>query len=161
MYLGRRVVNTLDERNVWIYPITFFCRRTTFIAATVFLFEYPNMQMLVHQSLTLANLVYISIDNRMFADKCTRFIEIISEILLLLVSVLLQQFLRYYSLDDVTNVVELSIFSSLGLLVLLNTIYLVYSIVIDCKESRRTKAIKAAKQAYEEAVKVINDKKLL
>lgn len=43
MYLGRRVVNNLDERNVWIYPIIFFSRRTIFIAATVFLIDYPNM----------------------------------------------------------------------------------------------------------------------
>ena len=87
MYMGRRVQNNLDERRVWIYPISFFCRRTIFIMATVLLFEYPNMQMVVHQVLTMANLVYISIDHRMFNDQSQRFIEIVSEILLLLISI--------------------------------------------------------------------------
>ena len=42
-YMGRRVINSLDERKVWIYPAIFFMRRTLFIIATVFLFEKPNM----------------------------------------------------------------------------------------------------------------------
>ena len=108
--------------------------------------------MIVHQVLTVANLVYISIDNRMFNDKSQRFIEIVSEILLLLTSVLLQQFMRFHDSDDVTEIVEISVFSSLGLLVLLNSIFIGYGVIVNRREGKRTKAIKASKVAYEEAV---------
>ena len=66
IYSGRRVKDLLGERRVWIYPATFFVRRTVFAIATVSLFEHPNMQMIVHQFLTMATLVYLCIDNRMF-----------------------------------------------------------------------------------------------
>ena len=68
MYSGRRVIDLIDERRVWIYPATFFVRRTLFAIATVSLFKYPNMQMIVHQLLTMAALVYLCNDNRMFTD---------------------------------------------------------------------------------------------
>ena len=89
MYSGRRVIDLIDKRRVWIYPATFFVRRTLFATATVSLFKYPNMQMIVHQLLTMATLVYLCNDNRMFTDNTQRFTEIISEIFLLLISVLL------------------------------------------------------------------------
>ena len=43
---------------------------------------------------------------------------------------------------------------------LLNTIFLVYGVVIEYKDNKRTKAIKAAKLKYEEAMKVMEEKKL-
>ena len=38
IYSGRRVYDLIDERRVWIYPATFFVRRTIFSIATVSLF---------------------------------------------------------------------------------------------------------------------------
>ena len=69
LYMGRRVVSSIDERRVWIYPASFFLRRTIFAIVSVFLFDHPNMQMIVHQFLTMATLIYISFDNRMFDDQ--------------------------------------------------------------------------------------------
>ena len=44
---------------------------------------------------------------------------------------------------------------------LFNTIFLVYGVVIDRQEIKRTKTIQAAKLKYEEVVKAINEKKRL
>ena len=41
-----------------------------------------------------------------------------------------------------------------------NTVFVIYSVVINCKESKRTKAIKTAKLEYEKAIEAINEKKL-
>ena len=40
----------------------------------------------------------------------------------------------------------------------LNTVFLVYGVIIDYKEGKHTKAIKAAKLEYEEAMKVMKAK---
>ena len=85
----------------------------------------------------------------MFKDKNQWYIEIISEVLLMLVSVILQQFLLYNNSDDIKENLNISVYTSLGLLLFLNTVFLVYGVIIDCKEGKRTKAIKAAKLKYE------------
>ena len=141
MYSGRRVIDFIYERRVWVYPATFFIRRTLFAITTVSLFEHPYMQMIVHQFLTMATLVYLCNDDRMFTDNSQRFTEIVSEIFLLLISVLLIQFERYKKFDDEVQSLEISIYVSLGLLMLFNTIFLIYGVVIDCLESKRLKNI--------------------
>ena len=77
------VASKRDHR-VWLYPSTFFYRRFVFICATVFLLEKPDMQVVVHQVLTVLTIAYISFDEHKFVDKPQRFIEITSEMLLLL-----------------------------------------------------------------------------
>lgn len=96
----------------------------------------------------------------MFVDKYQKYIEIASELLLLLTSVFLQQFMLYHTSNDVSGHLEISIFTSLALLVLLNTIFLVYGVVLNYRESKRTKAIKEAKSEYEKAIVAINEKRL-
>ena len=49
--------------------------------------------------------------------------------------------------------VEISVFTSLGLLVQLNLVFMIYGIIINFKANKRTKAIAAAKISYNEAVK--------
>lgn len=46
IYKGKQVYK---EKNhcVWFYPIAFFYRRTIFICAMVFLFDWPSLQMVV------------------------------------------------------------------------------------------------------------------
>ena len=89
IYQGRRLQSTVDTIRVWIYPVSYFCRRTIFIGASVFLLDHPNMQMIMHQFLTMATLVYLCYDSRMFENRSQKSIEIVTEILLLLVSILL------------------------------------------------------------------------
>ena len=93
----------------------------------------------------------------MFSDNIQRFTEIISEIILLLVSVLLQQFQQYNGLDDSVKNIEISIFTTLGLLMLFNTIFLIYGVVSERLESKRLKTIAATKLEYEEALKAMNE----
>ena len=47
IYKGKRV-NKEKNHHVWFYPIAFFYRRTIFICAMVFLFDWPYLQMVVH-----------------------------------------------------------------------------------------------------------------
>ena len=89
-YEGRKV-DGKEGHYVWIYPISYFLRRAILIACTVFLIDHPDMAMIVHLLLTMATLVYISRNEHMFESKTRRFIEIASEMLLLFVSILLQQ----------------------------------------------------------------------
>ena len=49
-----------------LYPMQFFWRRALFIAATVFLFDYPLMQMYAHFLLTMISIVILSTDKRAF-----------------------------------------------------------------------------------------------
>ena len=37
----------LVHKNVWTYPLAFFFRRSAFILATVFLFDFPSLQIVV------------------------------------------------------------------------------------------------------------------
>ena len=40
---SNRNVNSEKKHRVWIYPLSFFYRRAIFMAATVFLIDWPNM----------------------------------------------------------------------------------------------------------------------
>ena len=59
------------EKNsrITLYPISFFYRRTIFMFATVVLFDKPAIQMIVHISLTVITIIYISFDPWMFETK--------------------------------------------------------------------------------------------
>jgi hypothetical protein len=48
------------KRAVWLNPLICMFRRSLFILISVFLFEYPVMQMVGHCLLTLANAIYVS-----------------------------------------------------------------------------------------------------
>ena len=71
-----------QDHRVWTYPIIFFYRRCIFAIITIYLFERPDMQMILHQTFSMLVIIYISIDNHMFKDKPTRFVEISTEALL-------------------------------------------------------------------------------
>jgi len=46
IYVGKNV--TAEDHCAWVYPMVFFWRRTLFIVITVYLFNWPYMQMLAH-----------------------------------------------------------------------------------------------------------------
>ena len=67
-------------------------------------------------------------DERMFNSRLKKYIEAISEILLLLISVLIQQFLLTYN-DEIIEAISTSITISICLLILLNLSYVTTIIV--------------------------------
>ena len=67
LYEGKNVPADRKHR-VWIYPLVFFFRRSLFIVGTLVLFDYPALQMVVHQLLSLAMLAYMLKDQYMFIE---------------------------------------------------------------------------------------------
>ena len=60
--------------------------------------------------------------------------------------------MRYNNSVEVTENLEISVFTSLGLLVLLNSIFIGYGVFDNRREVKRLKAIEAAKVDYDKAV---------
>ena len=122
------------------------------MAATVFMIDWPSMQMIVHQILILVSIAYISYNSKMFISRTQRNVEICSELILLLASALMQQ--SMLTLPDYTSeMVEYFFLTFVGLLVTINIAFLIYTIVDTRKEGKRTKAIAAAKEEWEKAAK--------
>lgn len=70
----------------------FFARRTVFACVTVFAASYPHVQILTNQVLTMLAMVHI-LSEKVSADSASqRFVEIASEVLLLLATVLISFF---------------------------------------------------------------------
>ena len=67
LYEGKNVPADRKHR-VWIYPLVFFFRRSLFIVGTLVLFDYPALQMVVHQLLSVAMLAYMLKDQYMFIE---------------------------------------------------------------------------------------------
>ena len=63
-------------------------RRSTFIAVTILLFDYPNMQMVAHQFLTMATLAYLC-HGDLFESQVRKWVEVFSEAMLLFSSMIL------------------------------------------------------------------------
>ena len=82
----------------------------------------------------------------MFDSRSQKYIEVVSELLLLAISILLQQYLPYYSEDSMAENIEMFAFSSLSILILLNLIFMIYSIVKNILNKRRLKKIKKANE---------------
>ena len=64
LYKGKNVHD--KNHRVWFYVLLFFWRRTLFVAASVFLFDYPLMQMMAHYLLTGATIVLLTSNRRLF-----------------------------------------------------------------------------------------------
>jgi len=122
---------------VWLHPIVYMLRRTAFILVTVLLFEFPTMQMIVHQLLTMATLVYLCQDN-LFENRLRKWVEVISELLLLLSSIVLQQFLSDFS-DKSKDVGEKLFIALLLILLLTNFSLIIATICINRRETARKK----------------------
>ena len=88
-YEGKGLENRMIIYRVLVHPPTFFYRRLIFVSVTVFLFDTPVMQMSIHNLMTLSVLAYLCHDKQMYTLRRQRFIEICSEFLLMLISILL------------------------------------------------------------------------
>ena len=91
LVLGKRVDD--DDHKIWAFPIMFFYRRTLFIIATVYLLDYPFLQMVAHYVLTMLTLAYLAYDTRLFDSRSIKYVEIGSELLLHMFSISLTSFM--------------------------------------------------------------------
>jgi len=64
-----------------VFPLVFFYRRTFFIIATVFMFDYPTIQMIVNQTLSFGVVVYLVSDRQQFETTLQKIIELGTETL--------------------------------------------------------------------------------
>ena len=157
LYDTRNVRRDYDGR-VWTYPITFFYRRLCFAIITIFLFDRPDMQMIVHQFMSMMIVVYISWDNRMFKDRQTRFVEIATEAFLFTSCLFIQ--VMILPLDEVQiEDVKIMIFVSVGLLITVNIVFVFYKVYENCKDKKRTKRRAARRATWEAAWNEVEKKK--
>jgi hypothetical protein len=112
-------------------------RRTAFILVTILLFDFPTMQMIVHQLLTMATLIYLCQDH-LFENRFRQWVEVISEILLLFSSIVLQQFLRDLS-DSAKDVGEKLFIVLLIILLLTNISLMIATICLNRREVAKKK----------------------
>ena len=75
-----------------MYILVFFYRRTLFICATVFLFDYPSMQTMTNILLSFFTMVYLISDKHQYASTSQKVIELGTEALYFCTSVCLAQF---------------------------------------------------------------------
>mmetsp|Transcript_21882 Transcript_21882/g.29288 ORF Transcript_21882/g.29288 Transcript_21882/m.29288 type:complete len:170 (+) Transcript_21882:728-1237(+) len=87
VYNGKNVSD--DNQHAWLYPMAFFWRRCGFIAATIFLFDYPLMQMNVHYVLTMISVAILAYNRKAFESRGQFLVEVGSEFLLHVTSILL------------------------------------------------------------------------
>ena len=66
-YSGKNVHS--PKHQVHLYVVAFFLRRGLFVIATVYLFDYPQMQMVVHHVLTMTFTSYLAFNNSMYASR--------------------------------------------------------------------------------------------
>ena len=98
--------------------------------------------------MTVLTIAYISYDPYRFVSKTQRFIEITSEMLLLLASILIWQIMRTSDRDEKEKIGQW-IFGSLGLLILINAVYITHTAISNWLRKRR---IRALKKKHDEAM---------
>ena len=106
----------------------YFARRTIFIFASIFLFDWPYMQLFVHQALTLATLSYMARMSRNFKNKRHFQTEFTTELLLLFHSFLLVAKLAT-TIAASQPILDVLILVVYGLMILVNIAYMIYTIV--------------------------------
>ena len=67
LYQGKNI--TQDAQHEFTYPLIFFYRRTIFIIATIFLFDFPTLQTVINTVLSFASLVYLISDRHHYDSK--------------------------------------------------------------------------------------------
>lgn len=139
LYKGRNVEKPTN--NVQFDPLAFFFRRSLFTCISVFLFNSPEIQMIVNQCLIMAYIVYLANDSAKFETRSLAFVEIGTETLLLLVCIILQQLTdpRLSSLSS--DKIDVAFLISISCLCLVNASYMVYLLVLGCKEKLKKRQL--------------------
>ena len=138
LYIGRDVLATHDHR-AWLAPIAFFLRRLLFVIIAVHLFDKPLMQLFAHQALVMATVVYMVHDGRAWRDKGLIWVEVGSEMALMMMTVLAQECLRQPIRSEEIDNVTVCLYVTLGLLLAGNIAYMIYAWVQQRREKKRKK----------------------
>jgi len=93
IYALKNPLGTHKDR-IWVFPLAFFYRRALFSVLTVVLLSHPLIQMQCHIAMSAATLCYIIYYKHFFETTMAKVTEVVSELLLLLSSALLMQFMR-------------------------------------------------------------------
>ena len=89
----------------------------------------------------MAAIVYQVYDSRAYRDKMYAWAEVGSEMGLLLITVLAQESLRSPIRSKRLDWVGNWIFIVLGLILLLNVVYIIYAYILNCLDKRRKKEL--------------------
>ena len=149
IYTKRNVSNERKHR-AWINPLVFFFRRTFFIFATVYQFEQPAMQMIIHYVLSTITIAYLSYDKHMFISELERAVEITAEVFLMLISALIQQLMVLSHSKETVKALEVMILAAIGLFVTCNLVHLIYTLIANRRLKKRRKALEESRAQYKE-----------
>ena len=123
LYLGLKLNNS--NKTIWLYPLLWMLRRSIFMAITTGLFQYPVLQFISNYALTIPYIAYLSHSSSMFEDKRRRFVEVSTEFMVMISTILLQQFLRQDLEDEAKGVIQNMFLTIIAVIVLINLAYLV------------------------------------
>ena len=120
--------------------LVFFVRRTLFAYVTVFLYEKPQMQMVVHHGLTMMAITLVAYDSQSQDSRGLRIIEIGNEVELHLISIIISQF---GIPNKSTEELEVASLACLVFLFAPNIVYFIILVVLGFKKKLRLRRIRA------------------
>lgn len=97
--------------------------------------------MVVQLALTLGTIVYLSNDQYIYRSRMYKYCEIGSEYVLLLITALMQQFMRIELVEGTRDELQRAVFATIGFLIFINLMFLIYTAVLGCRESKRKKLL--------------------
>ena len=102
MFEDLQTVNTISVQSkrplTWLYSSAFLARRCLFAAVTVYLLEYPNLQIIINLVLSLLYVAILLNQRQLYTDPKQKFTEIFCECVYICGLALLQQLL--YTEDE-------------------------------------------------------------
>lgn len=103
----------------------------------------------------MLTIVYITYDDKKFRDEKTRFVEIATEVLLWVVCTFIQQLILPLTDVEIADL-QIMIFVSIGLLIIVNVSFVVYSVRLNCKDKTRLQLREKRRVVWENAWKEVD-----
>ena len=148
IYAGKNIAD--KKHRAGLFPILFFWRRALFIVATVFLFDYPLMQMVAHIFLTMVTFSLLAYDSQAYELPSQRIVEVGSEFTLHMTSIMMSLFMNPAYDEEQKNLQETMSLACMGMLLSLNVIFILHTTCAGCKEKRRRKKLEQQKKKHQE-----------
>ena len=122
LYLGLKLNG--KNRTIWLYPMLWMLRRSIFMVITIGLFHYPVLQFSANYALTIPYIAYLAHNKYLFEDGMRRFVEVFTEFMSMVSTILLQQFLRQDLKDEAKELATNMFLIAIGVIVIANFTYL-------------------------------------
>ena len=110
------------------------------MAITTGLFHYPILQFAANYALSIPYIAYLAHSNSLFEDGKRRFVEVFTEFMVMISTILLQQFLRQDLEDEAKEVITHMFLALIAVIVLVNLAYLVLTLYEQWQEYKKDKA---------------------